>query len=344
MLCRMQADFSSLKKRGIIFFISIFFISLKNGIILAVERLEKNDVTVAGATSVALPEEKKTLFHINSIRGVVFGADETHIITSMDLGRPSVFEGRMLSEKEYFLRCLIYEDSLNYKIPIGEDTIDKYLLSIRKEYNMTDQDIVRLMEDAFFTYEEGRKAIKMLYSANAVIGFKIQDRLIVAEDVVKKYYDEHPEFIEASYLIDVALVNVPEGKTAEDIKQELEEYKKEPMKFSMFSWSEPFLLKEAELADDKRVLINMDPGSVLIQENLLSFDLVRLKEKTVAHQRPLDDEYYQAIVNILRAPLLEELRKEYETNLWDRSAILYPRPASVLKEFNVIGFESKSKN
>lgn len=281
---------------------------------------------------------KKQLFHINSIKGIIFGVDETHLITTMDVARPSVFDGRTLTEKEYFMRHLLYEQALHYKIPIDDGTVDKYLFSIKKEYNMTDKDIVQMMEEAGFTYTEGRKALKMLYSSNAVMGFRIHDRVIISKEAIQNYYDQHPRFEESKVLITLSSISIPEDRTKDEVRAELERYQTaDPLKLSLLSWGEPFWVAESELAHDKKGLLDLSVGQVLMQETAQGFDLFRVKEKKPAHQQPLDDEYYREISEILRKPMLESLRAEYEQELWNRSAILYPSRAPALKQFNVVG-------
>lgn len=277
---------------------------------------------------------KKKLFHINSIAGIIFGKEETHLITTMDVVRPSIFEGRQLPEKEYFLRYLVYEDAQNYKIPVDDDTVDKYLGTLQRDQGLSLDALKRAFHEGGYTYEEGRLALKIMNTNQALLGFKIHDRLIVSDELVKTHHEQNPEVVEEAYLIEFGTVELPEGKSHEDIESEIKSFKETGQELSYTNWQEPYWLKKSEIGQQE--ILELQPGEVLIGKNRRGFDLVRLKEKTAEHARPLDDKRYKEIVEALRQPMYEKLLKEYEQELWEKMSILRPKKADALQAFDVV--------
>ena len=291
--------------------------------------------------------KKSNFFYINGIRALVFGNNETHVVTALDINRPAIFEGRFLSEKEYITRILIFEDSRNYKIPVDDDTVDKYLMGIQKEHGLSIDDIKRMFKEAGYTYGDGRTALKMLYTNNALLGFKINDRLIVAEQAVLAYHKEHPEIIEPAYLLEIATIYIPQDELKESLKSKLQEaaHRQQSDQFIIWGndlndrarWNKPFWINESELAEDKQKIPFLKVGEVFIQETESGFDIFRLKEKKEKHVRPIDNQRYQEIVDILRQPLYTTLREEYDQEVWKKFPVMYPQHSATTASFNAIG-------
>lgn len=291
-------------------------------------------------------KKSSKLFYINGIKALIFGADETHLVTTLDIHRPAIFEGRFLEEKEYLTRLLFFEDSRSYKVPVDDDTVDKYLMGIQKEYGLSPDAVKQMFKESGYTYQEGRNALKMLYTNNALLGFKINDRLVVSEQAVSDYYKEHQEIIEPEYLLEIATVNIDEKDNKELMRKRLEEsvkeYNEASVSTSVFQdksvhFDVPFWIKESEIAQEKKEITLLKSGQIWIFKTESGFDLFRLKEKKGKQIRPLDNTKYQEIVDIVRQPIYTKLREEYEEEVWKKFPVLYPVHVSSLSKFDVVG-------
>lgn len=283
------------------------------------------------------PESTRRLFHINSINAVIFGKDDTYVVTTMDISRPNIFEGRQLPEKDFLTRYLIYEDAHSYKIPVDEETVNKYLDKVKKDNNFSDDDVVSMFNESNYTYDEGRFAFKMVQTNSQLINFKILGRLIVSDELVKKYHQEHPEITPEAYQIEIAEAVIPEGRTVDDVRAEIDEFINSGKSPSYLSWQKPFWLNKDEVA--QKEIMSLEPGQMIVNPTRYGFDIIRLKDKQEELIKDLDEQRYAEIENTLRQPEFERLLKEYEQELWAKSSLLRPEPAPALRMFDVLGMK-----
>ena len=326
-----------LKKSCIFFFLLNVILVSKISSTDSGKKNSKNQKTKNSTKKNNLPNTvEKKIIPINSIKALVFGNDETHIITEFDITRPSIFEGRFLTEKEYIERILTYEDAKKYKIPVDEATVDKYLEGMQKEHNLTPDDMKNMFLEAGFTYQEGRKALKILYTNSALLGFKVNDRLIVSESAIEKYYKEHPEIIEASYLLQITSIDRSENQTNQELKDKLNQAITENKLSNIIpAWPDAFWIQESDISQEKKAITQLNIDSIWMDETETGFDLYRLKDKKEETIRPLDIQKRKEISELLREPVYEQIKKEYEDELWNNAAISYPKPARALSILSI---------
>lgn len=264
----------------------------------------------------------KDRYLVDTIRVVIFGEEETDIITESDLKRPSL-EGAMRSKDDIILERLIYLDAKKFKVLPDEETIDRHLQAVQREHNLTLDQLKQMFKNAGYTYEQGRQQFSVMTTINSMLDLKIRSRLIVPERDVLKYYNEHPERQEAAYFIEKAFVPFSSIESKQTLKKRLTAFAKHEGPFNDIAWSEPFWISDSDLADDKKfiALLNVDQIS-MPQETDGGFELLRLKEKKEERLKSLEDRS-QEIGTILRQPRYEQLFNEYKKELFDNASIVY---------------------
>ncbi len=267
----------------------------------------------------AYPKER---YLVDTIRVVIFGQEETDIITESDLKRPSL-EGALRSKDDIILERLIYLDAKKFQLLPDEEAINRHLQAVQREHNLSLDQLKQIFKNAGYTYEEGRQQFGVMATINSMLDLKIRSRLIVPDREITKYYDEHPERQEASYFIEKAFVPFSSQESKQTLKKKLTAFAKHEGPFGDITWSEPFWINDSDLAEDKKfiALLNVDQIS-MPQETDGGFEVLRLKQKQEEHLKPLE-ERRQEISTILRQPRYEQLFNEYKKELFDNASIVY---------------------
>ena len=66
---------------------------------------------------------------LDRLAAVVYGDDETIVITKSDLERTTI-EGRSLSPREWLNQWLLYLDAKKYKLEYSEEDVDRALAAV----------------------------------------------------------------------------------------------------------------------------------------------------------------------------------------------------------------------
>jgi hypothetical protein len=155
-----------------------------------------------------------------------------------------------------------------------------------------------------------------------MIDFKIRSHVIVPQQLVEQYYNEHPVYEDASYLIQVGFMPYVEGKQ-EAQKKALTYMSKTGKEVRNIEWREPFWIKKDEIAPDKQFIFDLKIGKSSLPIDVgYGFEIYRLIDKKEARVVPLD-ERYKEIANILRQPIYQELMDKYKKQLLETASVLY---------------------
>ena len=253
---------------------------------------------------------------IDNIEAVIFGQAGTEVVTKSDVMRPSL-TGVQQSKGDIIFERLIYLDAQKFKmLMLDEDAIDKYLATVQRENNLTQDQMREIFIQAGYTPEEGREQFKRLFVVNQMLDFKIRSNLVVPRQQIEAYHKSHPLIEPESYQLQIGLVPYKDDR----VKQKaalMQKSSKEKVE-----WNESFWIQRDDVAEEKSFIFSMKPGQVKIEEGPESFELLRLIEKKEAREVPLEERYAQ-IVDILRKPKYEELMNNYKTQLFDSVSILH---------------------
>lgn len=258
---------------------------------------------------------------VDEILVIIYGPERTRVITKVEVERLSI-DGRKRTLDDLIMEELIYQEALKFKIPIDESVIDRYISNIRKQYNLSLDDVKQIFRQSGYTYEEGREQLRVMYATNAIIENIITSRLHVSREDVLAYFEKHPVVQEATYQLQMTLVPFDRSKTRYEQKQEIAEKVKEG-KIDALVWYDPFWLKESEIAQHMSFIKNMKPGDISIPIEIPhGFELYRLKELVPQSVIPLENRYKE-IENILRQPQFLKKFDEYKKSLYDFATIVY---------------------
>jgi parvulin-like peptidyl-prolyl isomerase len=261
-------------------------------------------------------------YTIDTIKVVVYGEEATDIITQSEVERPGL-DGAVRSLDTMIFERLVFQYAGKYGILPKEDEVDRYLKAIQRENNLTLDQLKGVFTAAGYTYEEGRKQFSVIATVNKVLDYRIRSRLIVPEKDVRAYYEEHPEYEEASYLVRRTLVPFYTIKTEKELEMALARMVKDETLLTEFSWSDPFTIEVNDLAEDKQFITQMKIGEVSEPVALADgFELFYLKDKKERRLKSFE-ERYKDIADILRQPRYTALMSEYKSDLLNAASILY---------------------
>jgi len=263
------------------------------------------------------------LYLLDTMEAVVRMQKDTEVITKSDVDRPSL-GGEIRSLQDIVFERSLFLDAKKQGIRHDDDALEAYLMRIQHDNNLTRDGLKSIFTAAGYTYEEGREQLQMMQMSNTMIDFKILSNLIVPRKDVVSYYQAHPKIVEASYLLQRAILPLSSTKTKEQQKKELVIFSKTKKGVHNIIWSEPFSIDQSDIAEEKQFIIAMEPGGISLPIEISGggFELFRLKEKTEERARTLD-ERYREIADILRQPKYEELLQAYKENLFDTVSITY---------------------
>jgi peptidyl-prolyl cis-trans isomerase SurA len=258
---------------------------------------------------------------VDEILVIIYGPERTRVITAIEVERLSI-DGRKRTLDDLIIEELIYQEALKFKIPIDESIIDRYISNIRKQYNLSLDDVKQIFKQSGYTFEEGCQQLRVMYATNAIIENIITSRLHVSREDVLAYYEKHPVVQEAKYQLQMTLIPFDRSKSRYEHKQEMVEKVKEG-KIDTFVWYDPFWLKESEIAQHMNFITAMKQGDISIPIEVgHGFELYRLTEQIPQSVVPLENRYKE-IENILRQPQFQKKFEEYKKSLYDFATIVY---------------------
>jgi hypothetical protein len=258
---------------------------------------------------------------IDELKVVVFGPEDKLVITLADTQKKAL-DGKVKTLDDLILDRLMYLDAMQYKILPDEDEIDRYLLAIQRDNNMTLDDLKALFKAAGYTFEEGREQFGMMSVINKLVDFKIRSRLIVPERDVVAYYNANPEIQETAYYLQRALIPYNPQKNRSVQREEVEAFAKEGIGMVKATWAEPFWVNKSDLAESKSFIHTMSPDEISAPQAIADgFEIFKLIQRRDERNRPLE-ERYREITGILRGPKSEQLFNDYKSNLYDTASIL----------------------
>lgn len=232
------------------------------------------------------------------------------VITQLDAARLSI-DGKKRTLDELVMDHLMYCEAVYfYHMIVPEDAVDKYINSIKEQHHLSDDQLRKMFKEVGYTYEEGRQQLAMGQAIDSLLNFKIRSRLVALEKDVRAYYDEHPEYEEASYKIRKGFI--PDTLFSEE---ELQAVTDVMMKNPAIQWSTSYWLAEDEMTDArKEILKGMKEGGYSRLEQVTGgYEVIKLQTIKPRALRSFEDRYRE-ISGRLQEPqyyrLLEELKKE----------------------------------
>ena len=264
-------------------------------------------------------------FMIDKIESVIYGPEETSIVTSSDLARIGL-DGQRRTKDKLVFELLVYQDAKKYNI-VDEKLVDRYIEAIQAQHNLSLDDLKKMFYEYGYTYEEGREQLAMFNTINQLLDFKVRSKVIIPEKEVKAYFDAHPKHQEESYHLQRIFMPIEVGVGAaeqESIKKDIAQKAKIGQNIAGAEYANPFWIENPDLSPDKKQFIpklNIGESSTpqYYDGGFELFTLLDRKEKKLI---PFEQRYRE-IVDTLRAPLFEKLFDDYKKSLYQNSVIVH---------------------
>lgn len=266
---------------------------------------------------------EKDLVLYDQIELVIFGESDVEIVTKADMVRPSFGGGSKTQEQLIFEKSVLL-DAKKHNVPCDEETIDTGMDQMKREYNLSQDDLEAIFNESGYTMQEGRDQFRDMHMINMMFDAKVRSHLIIPRKEIDAYCSEHPESIEATYTLERFFVPFVPGKTEQEQRKAIVRTLKTKGIEGLATTSRiEFVLNHSEIAPSKRFIYSMKLGSVAGPFALSDgFELFRLTDKVEEHLKTVEERYHE-VADILRRPKYEKLMQEYRDYLMKNISIIY---------------------
>jgi peptidyl-prolyl cis-trans isomerase SurA len=77
------------------------------------------------------------------------------------------------------------------ELEVSPKQIDAYIEDMKKENNLTQEDLVAMLNSEGVTYEEYRDDVKKNFERDRLISDQVTGKIIIREEEIRQYYEEH---------------------------------------------------------------------------------------------------------------------------------------------------------
>lgn len=257
---------------------------------------------------------------IDGIVASVYGPSSTSIITYSDLIRPGI-DGSKRTLEGLIMRSLEDQDAKRYGMQSTPEAIEKNLQAVFRSNNWLEDDFNKMVQNAGWMAQEAREEFRLMTDVAQIEGFKIYSQLIVPERDILAYYEDHPEFEEASFYIQRAVVPYDFNKQHEEQYDELVQLLKN--KQLVLDWTAPFWVSDVDLSESKLFIKDLALNEIsLPQDSPEGFEFLQQLKSSPRRKKSIE-ERRNSIIEVLREPKAEVLKNEYYKELLKPATVVY---------------------
>jgi len=283
--------------------------------------MKYKNVKIFFLSLITLPLFAENLFLIDKIETIIYGPQETSIITKSDLERIG-FDGQPRTKDKLIFENLVFQDAKKYNI-LDEKLVDRYIEAVQREHNISLEQLKEMFRSHGYTYEEGREQLAMFNTINQLLDFKIRSKVIIPESEAREYYNANPVYQEEAYSLQRIFVPIAPEQKEQEVKNKINTQIKIGQKITGAEYTDPFWVEKPDLAEDKSFIKNMSAGQISSpKKHEGGFELFKLVERRERQLIPFEKRYVE-ILNKLRKPLYEKLFSDYKENLFKESVIIH---------------------
>lgn len=282
---------------------------------------------------------------VNETALVIYGPERKWEVSLLELQRPGL-DGKPGMQEDIIVQELTFQDALKHQLPL-EDLVDKYLSSIRRQNNLSLEEVDNLFLSAGRTPQEGRNELLKINASNIVLQEKVLGRLFIPRREVEAYDNQNPLYKEAKYYISTLAIGYehipykvmkhyfPEVTTEkawklmcgnrtkwnEWVKNEaaMEALRSSVLNDKSSAWQVPVKRKKSEAID---CIVALNAGEISqFQVTDKGIECYRI-DKIQPERRVALEARYREIVDILRKPKFEEMLTAYKKELLDNAAVV----------------------
>lgn len=120
-------------------------------------------------------------------------------------------EEQYLATRRKILQMLIEEKIAiekiqELKIKVEPKEVDEAIERVKKDNNLTQEDLVATLKGQGQTYDHYRKMIKTELERMRLINYEVKSKIIIREEELKQYYDEHKDEFSTKGKVRLAMI------------------------------------------------------------------------------------------------------------------------------------------
>ncbi|MEX0939917.1 MAG: hypothetical protein WDZ41_00990 [Candidatus Babeliales bacterium] len=259
---------------------------------------------------------------LDEIIAVAHGPERSQIFCKSDQERRGI-DSRQRTLGDLIGDELIYQDALKFKLPIDDTIVKDHLRRTLQAFGLKPGDEQSIFAQEGYSYDEGFNQFRIMYGVNTMIDQRVRSALLVPEDDVIAYYNENPVIKEPVYFLQTAFLSLEreKGKKMKGLEKDIERFIKTGKGVDVM-WSDPYWLKESEIAEGLDFITQMQENTIEKQRVAGGYQLYQLKQKKPQRAVPLKKRYKQ-IVETLRKPKFVKNLEKYKKSLFDAATIIY---------------------
>jgi len=280
---------------------------------LYAEDKQKNSIV----KQIPVSTKNSSLESVDSVAVVIYTDMDPLVLTKSELNRLSI-NGQKQDPKEVVLQRIMEYEALHvYHIPVSDSAVENYITSLQEQYHITREQLQEMFKNAGYSYQEGLAEFKRMLLIDALLNFKIKSRLVITEQDVRDYYNNHVQLEPAAY-------RIQKGFLGQDVlsDQQREALKKDGSYSSSVEWLTPYWLQDDEISDTRAFIKKLKLHQIILEKVSNGYEVIKLVKKRDAKKRSFE-ESYKEIVELLKQPLFDTLLQEYKNELHKKYPVVY---------------------
>ena len=244
--------------------------------------------------------------------------DSPEIITTQEVARAG-FDGREHTVASHVEDKMFCAKAKNLKMAMSDEDVDRYL----EKANMNEEQQLLLASRWFYDgIAEFKAALKDMYLSNMSLSYEVESNLVISEEDVQAYYNQHPVQLEPEYEIQTCFVPADQANQAQ-IQAQLEKFIQTGKGFKKLAWDDAITLKASEISDNNQFLVDMKLGQIYLKPVCGGFDLFKMILIRPLRLQPLVDRRVE-IINHLRTERYPQVVEQVKKDLKAKSSVYYP--------------------
>jgi peptidyl-prolyl cis-trans isomerase SurA len=107
------------------------------------------------------------------------------------------------------------------KVEVDEDEVEQFVNNIKKEQNLTGEELESALMMEGMTLEDYKKKLRQQILKKKLIDYEVRSKIVITNEDVKKYYEDNPDKYGGEEAFEIWHITVPSGEFEEKDKAEI---------------------------------------------------------------------------------------------------------------------------
>lgn len=269
----------------------------------------------------AQPIEASQKYPLDKTLAIIYHPEKIEIVTTSDM-RPGV-DGVPKTFKQVVQEKLMVLDGKELKIEVSDEDVDRYLVSVQKEHNLSREDVLKLFQQAGLTEDQAREDLRNQQLIQMVIDARTRSKTAVTSKDIEAYYAQNPVEIPGEITFALAFAPFEHYKSKDKQRQELKKAIENREIDEAVTWMDPVTLSLKDVPAERAFLKELTPGVITtLEEQSDGTQLIKIITKTPDKIAPLK-ELEKDITMRLRMERRGQAIAEYQEQLLKQARIKY---------------------